>query len=145
MSHCIQEERYSVALTIHLPDVSVSILEAFTRSLHQGLMVGGTKDFRQLSDLQQMLGITEVVGTKFPSLYGAVRTPRDRNEGEVKESQGGEQGDEIPEEEGGQQEDSMEDLQAVSSKTPAPSSDLLGTSVSISIPSSQVKKPGKLK
>ena len=68
MSQSLQKERYSVALTIHLPDVSVSTMEAFTRSLHQGLVVGGTKDFRQLHDLQQMLGITEEIGTKFPSL-----------------------------------------------------------------------------
>ena len=79
----LQEERYSVDLTVHLPD--------FMESLHQGLAVVRTKDFPKLHQLHQMLAIKEAGGSNFPSIYGAEKeVQRNRANGKTSNAVEGE-------------------------------------------------------
>ena len=76
----LQEEHYSVDLTVHLPDFSIEVVEAFMESLDQGLTVVRTKDFPKLHDLHQMLAIKESGGSNFPSIYGAEKEAKRNDE-----------------------------------------------------------------
>ena len=66
-----QPEHYSVPLTIHLPDFSIEVVEAFMRSLYRGATKLKQQDFPKLHHLHQTFCIREAGGANFPSIYGA--------------------------------------------------------------------------
>ena len=70
----LQEVWYSVPLTIHLPDFSMDVVEAFLRSLDGGMTTVSQKQLSLLLQLQLVLGIKEAKGSCFPSFYRVERT-----------------------------------------------------------------------
>ena len=92
-------------MTLHLPDFSIQVVEAFIRSLDRGETVIQQKYFSQLKDLYEVLGITQKDGVGFPSIYGAQRTPAEEEHSETPEEMKTEEGPDQVEPEGGIQVD----------------------------------------